>query len=194
MEIRYAMDSSPLGRLLVAATEHGIAALYLGDSEQKLRLELAREFPDARIREDRHALGELAAAIVNPLRRRQPLPDLPLDLRATAFQRRVWEELRRIPYGSTCSYSQIARAIGKPKAVRAVARACATNSAAIIIPCHRVVGKNGSLTGYRWGTDRKRALQEMESKTNPRGRMPAPRHAESSRGRKGAASAPSLTR
>ncbi|MGB7599883.1 MAG: methylated-DNA--[protein]-cysteine S-methyltransferase, partial [Candidatus Sulfotelmatobacter sp.] len=97
------------------------------------------------------------------LRGREPHLDLPTDVRATAFQRRVWEELRKIPYGATRSYSEVARAVGKPSAVRAVARACATNPVAVVVPCHRVVSKDGKLTGYRWGTDRKRELLKKES-------------------------------
>jgi AraC family transcriptional regulator of adaptative response/methylated-DNA-[protein]-cysteine methyltransferase len=166
MEIQYAIVRCPLGRLLVALTERGIASVYLGDSERRLSRELAREFPSARIRKDGEGLGEAVDAIVGYLRGQRPAPALRLDVRATAFQRRVWEELRRIPGGETRSYSQIARAIGKPTAARAVARACATNPAAIVIPCHRVVGKNGSLTGYRWGTERKRALLDMEARAN----------------------------
>lgn len=163
MEIRYAVEPGPLGRLLVAATERGIAAVYLGDSDRRLRSELGREFPNAQIREDRKRLRRMVAAIIEHLSGQMPLPDLPLDLRGTAFQRRVWEELMRIPFGATRSYGEIARAIGKPRAVRAVARACATNPASVVVPCHRVVGKNGKLTGYRWGLERKRALLESES-------------------------------
>ncbi|HVB34289.1 MAG TPA: methylated-DNA--[protein]-cysteine S-methyltransferase [Patescibacteria group bacterium] len=183
MELRYAVVPCPLGRLLVAATERGIAAVYLGDSERRLRGELGSQFPGARIREDRKGLGRQAAeAIARHLRGRQALPDWPLDLRATAFQRRVWEELRRIPCGATRSYGEIAEAIGKPRAARAVARACATNPASIVIPCHRVVGKDGALAGYRWGLGRKRALLEMETaNVQGRGRPAAPRRASKPR-------------
>jgi AraC family transcriptional regulator of adaptative response/methylated-DNA-[protein]-cysteine methyltransferase len=168
-EIRYTVVACPLGRLLVAATGRGISALYLGDSDRRLTAELRREFPRARLREDRRGLGRWVAAIVEHLRGRQPrIDDLPLDVRATAFQRRVWEELRRIPYGSTRSYSEIAQAIGKPRAVRAVARACATNPASIVIPCHRVVREDGHLAGYRWGLERKRALLEREKRGRER--------------------------
>lgn len=183
VEIRYATVKCPLGRLQVAATGRGIAAIHLGDSEERLRRELKREFPQSRIREDRKGLARLASVIVDHLRDPAPMPDLPLDLRATAFQRRVWEELRRIPFGATRSYAEIARAIGNPKAARAVARACATNRAAIVIPCHRVVGKNGALAGYRWGIGRKRALLEMEASAiqDRPGPTPAVRRARKSR-------------
>ncbi|HEV2388270.1 MAG TPA: bifunctional DNA-binding transcriptional regulator/O6-methylguanine-DNA methyltransferase Ada [Candidatus Acidoferrales bacterium] len=162
IQMRYTVVSCPLGRLLVAATERGISAVYLGDSDARLAAELAREFPRASIQRDRESLERWVGAIVEHLRGRQPLADLPVDVQATAFQRRVWEELRRIPYGATRSYSEIARAIGRPGAVRAVARACATNPASIVIPCHRVVREDGSLAGYRWGLDRKRALIAKE--------------------------------
>lgn len=162
--IRYSIAACPLGRLLVASTERGICATYLGDADGRLIAELGREFPRARLREDRRALGRWVAAIVDHLRGRHPqLDDLPLDVRATAFQRRVWEELRRIPYGATRSYGDIARAIGRPRAVRAVARACSSNPASIVIPCHRVVRGDGNLSGYRWGADRKQALLNRET-------------------------------
>lgn len=166
--IRYSVVSCPLGRLLVAATERGICATYLGDADGRLVAELGREFPRAHLHEDRSALGKWVGAIVEHLRGRQTrLVDLPLDVRATAFQRRVWEELRRIPYGATRSYGEIARAIGQPRAVRAVAHACATNPASIVIPCHRVVRRDGNLGGYRWGLKRKQALLEKERDQRP---------------------------
>ncbi len=162
MDMRYTVTPCPLGLVLVAATERGISALYLGDAKRQLEAELEREFPRATIREDRKGLGRWVEAVVEHLRGRQAKLDLPLDVQATAFERRVWEELRRIPYGATRTYTQIARAIGKPRAVRAVARACAMNPASIVIPCHRVVRSDGQLAGYRWGLDRKRALIEKE--------------------------------
>lgn len=162
IEIRYTTVPCPLGRLLVAATGRGISAVYLGNTDERLAVELEREFPRARIRRDRAGFERWVSAIVDHLEGRQPQLDLPLDVRATAFQRRVWEELRRIPYGTTRSYSEIARAIGRPRAVRAVARACATNPASIVIPCHRAVREDGTLAGYRWGVGRKRALVAKE--------------------------------
>jgi AraC family transcriptional regulator of adaptative response/methylated-DNA-[protein]-cysteine methyltransferase len=163
MQMRYVVSPCPLGLVLVAATGRGISALYLGDSKPRLERELRREFPRAVIREDRKGLGRWVAAVVKHLQGKQPKLDFPLDVRATAFERLVWEELRRIPYGSTRTYSEIAQAIGRPRAVRAVARACAMNPASIVIPCHRVVRRDGQLAGYRWGLDRKRALLEKET-------------------------------
>jgi AraC family transcriptional regulator of adaptative response/methylated-DNA-[protein]-cysteine methyltransferase len=163
-EIAYAVVPSPapLGRLLVAATERGICRIGLGDDAAALAADLAAEFPAAQIRKDRAGLEEYVAAIVAHLEGRQPDLDLPLDIWATAFQRRVWLELQRIPYGKTRSYGDIARRIGQPAATRAVAHACATNPAALVIPCHRVVRESGDLGGYRWGLERKRALLERE--------------------------------
>jgi len=166
-EIAYAVVSSlpPLGRLLVAATERGICRIGLGDDAAGLEADLAAEFPAARIRKDRAGLEGFVTAIVAHLEGREPDLDLPLDIWATAFQRRVWQELQRIPYGETRSYADVARRIGRPTATRAVARACATNPAALVIPCHRVVREDGDLGGYRWGLERKRALLEQEQET-----------------------------
>ncbi|MFZ0634733.1 MAG: bifunctional DNA-binding transcriptional regulator/O6-methylguanine-DNA methyltransferase Ada [Candidatus Acidiferrales bacterium] len=163
MHIRYTIAASPLGRVLVAATERGISAVYLHGNDAKLESELRREYPRAEIERDRHALEDWVHAIVEHLRGREPRLDLPTDVQATAFQRRVWEELRRIPYGTTRTYTQVARAIGQPTAVRAVARACATNPTSIVVPCHRVVREDGNLAGYRWGISRKQTLLEHES-------------------------------
>lgn len=162
MRIRYAILGSPLGRLLVAATERGISAVYLGESDARLETELQKEYPRAEIHRDRNGLESWVEKILEHLRGHEPHLDLPTDVQSTAFQRRVWEELRRIPYGSTRTYSDVARAIGRPNAVRAVARACATNPTSIVVPCHRVVREDGSLAGYRWGIQRKRALLEQE--------------------------------
>jgi AraC family transcriptional regulator of adaptative response/methylated-DNA-[protein]-cysteine methyltransferase len=164
MHIRFTLADCPLGRLLLAGTERGICAVYLGDEEAKLSSELSAEFPAAQVERDDVGLRGWVDEIVNHLRGRQPHLDLPLDVQATAFQWRVWQELRTIPYGSTRSYSDIARALGQPNAVRAVARACATNPASVVIPCHRVVREDGSLGGYRWGLDRKQALLDQEKK------------------------------
>jgi len=162
MQISYTIVASPLGRLLVAATQRGISALYLGEDDAKLEAELAREYPTAEIRRNRNGLQEWVRALLAHLRGQEPNLEMPTDVQATAFQRRVWEELRRIPYGTTRTYTQIARAIGKPSAIRAVARACATNPVSIVVPCHRVVREDGNLAGYRWGLDRKKSLQERE--------------------------------
>jgi AraC family transcriptional regulator of adaptative response/methylated-DNA-[protein]-cysteine methyltransferase len=163
MEIRYTITNSPLGRLLVGATNRGISALYLGQDDEPLEAALKKEYPRARIRRDRNGMQEWVGRIVEHLRGHEPNLDLPTDVQATAFQRRVWEELRRIPFGSTRTYSQVARAIGRPTAVRAVARACATNPVSVVVPCHRVVREDGNLAGYRWGLERKRELLEREA-------------------------------
>ena len=162
MAIHYTIVPCALGRILVAATRRGVSAVYLGDSDARLENALAREYPRAEIHRDAKDLGQWVREIVRRVRGHEPNLDLPLDVQATAFQRRVWDELRRIPYGATRSYTQVARAIGKPRAIRAVARACATNPVSIIVPCHRVVREDGNLAGYRWGLDRKGALLAQE--------------------------------
>jgi AraC family transcriptional regulator, regulatory protein of adaptative response / methylated-DNA-[protein]-cysteine methyltransferase len=163
MDIQYAIADSPLGRLLVAATDKGISALYLGERDAALKSALEKEYPRAALAENKNGMKKWVGSILEHLRGREPHLDLPTDVQATAFQRRVWEELRRIPYGSTRTYSQVAKAIGKPRAIRAVARACATNPVSIVVPCHRVVRSDGNLAGYRWGVDRKQALLKHES-------------------------------
>jgi AraC family transcriptional regulator, regulatory protein of adaptative response / methylated-DNA-[protein]-cysteine methyltransferase len=163
MKIRYTIATSPLGRLLVGATERGISAVYLGESDAPLEAALNEEYPRAEIQRDRNGMEKWVGKILDHLRGHEPNLDLPTDLQATAFQRRVWEELRRIPYGKTRTYSQVARAIGQPTAVRAVARACATNPVSVVVPCHRVVREDGNLAGYRWGLERKRELLEHEA-------------------------------
>lgn len=158
MTISYTIAACPLGRVLVAATQRGVSAVYLGDSDGPLKKALEREYPRAEIRRDAAGIGPWVREVVEHLHGQEPHIDLPLDVQATAFQRRVWEELRRIPYGSTKSYTEVARAIGKPRAIRAVARACATNPVSIVVPCHRVVREDGNLAGYRWGLGRKKTL------------------------------------
>ena len=164
IEVRYAMADSPLGRLLVAATPRGICSVKLGDTDDQLAEDLRREYPAATISPDRSDLARWIASILTYLGGRRPHLDLPVDVQATAFQWKVWRHLQSIPYGETRAYSQVAKAIGAPAAVRAVARACATNPVCLVIPCHRVVGKDGSLTGYRWGVERKRRLIDAEKK------------------------------
>lgn len=167
--INYATVATPLGRLLVAATNKGVCSVMLGDSEAALKADLLREFPAAEIRHDEKVLHSSVNAIVEQLGNRNPHLDLPLDIRATAFQKQVWEQLRAIPYGQTASYSDVAKAIGQDKAVRAVARACATNPVALVIPCHRVIREDKSLGGYRWGLDRKKRLLETEGANRGKG-------------------------
>jgi AraC family transcriptional regulator of adaptative response/methylated-DNA-[protein]-cysteine methyltransferase len=166
MKINYAIAECPLGRLLVAATGRGICSVTLGDREEEMLENLQAEYPRAEIEPDETRLREQVQTLLAYLAGQMPHPALPLDAQGTAFQKRVWEELRRIPAGDTASYGEIARRIGQPAATRAVARACATNPVAIITPCHRVIRENGELGGYRWGIERKRRLLEMEKKTD----------------------------
>ena len=169
VEISYTIAASPLGQLLVAVTECGVCAVRMADTDAELEKDLRAEFPAAEIRRDDSALREPVKKVLNHLTNKQPQLDLPLDIRSTAFQRQVWEKLRAIPYGQTVSYGDVAKALGKPGAVRAVGRACATNPVALVIPCHRVVREDQSLGGYRWGLDRKQKLLEQErSVSRPR--------------------------
>jgi AraC family transcriptional regulator of adaptative response/methylated-DNA-[protein]-cysteine methyltransferase len=159
--IHYAIAASPIGQMLLAATERGICSIQFGDSTANLERELRAEYPQAEItRSDRKLRDQVKA--VRKIIRGESSASLPLDIQATAFQRRVWEELQAIPRGATKSYSKIAANIGHPKAVRAVARACATNPVAVAIPCHRVVREDGAMGGYRWGVDRKKKLLALE--------------------------------
>jgi AraC family transcriptional regulator of adaptative response/methylated-DNA-[protein]-cysteine methyltransferase len=164
MRIGYTIVDCPLGRLLIAATEKGICAVCLGDSDAVLETAIFNEYPAAEIQRDGVALSQWVGALLRHLSGQEPQLDLPIDVQATAFQWRVWQALRAIPYGSTRSYSEIAESLGDAKAVRAVARACATNPVAIVVPCHRVVRENGDLGGYRWGVERKRQLLAQEAR------------------------------
>ncbi|MDP6884400.1 MAG: bifunctional DNA-binding transcriptional regulator/O6-methylguanine-DNA methyltransferase Ada [Rhodospirillales bacterium] len=160
--ISYAIAASPLGRLLVAATERGVCMVSLGDDDAALEEALAGDYPAAAIRRDDGALGERLGAVLAHLEGRRPDIRLPLDLRATAFQWQVWRRLSAIPMGETRTYGEIAADLGRPKAARAVGRACATNPVSVVVPCHRAVGADGRATGYRWGVERKKALLERE--------------------------------
>jgi AraC family transcriptional regulator of adaptative response/methylated-DNA-[protein]-cysteine methyltransferase len=160
--IRYTTSPSPLGRLLIAATEHGICAIRFGDSDADLELGLRREYPFAARKRQDDDLQTWNQQVLQHLEGHKLNATLPLDIQATAFQRKVWSYLQTIPRGVTKSYSQVARAIGRPTATRAVARACASNSVALEIPCHRVVREDGGLGGYRWGMQRKKRLLEIE--------------------------------
>ena len=163
MRIEYATIASPIGRVLVAATENGVCAVKIGASEGALAAELEREYPAAEIRAAKRARPEWVVAIADHLHGGATPIDLPIDVQATAFQWKVWRALQRIPAGETRAYADIARGIGKPKAVRAVARACATNPVALVVPCHRVVPSAGGTGGYRWGADRKKKLLATEA-------------------------------
>jgi len=160
--IRYTCAESPLGRMLIASTERGICSIQFARTDGELIEGLKREFLFAGRKSDDGGLKSWASALLKHMRGKDLDSSLPLDIRATAFQRRVWTYLQKIPFGATRSYSQVAKAIGRPTAVRAVARACATNPVAVAIPCHRVVREDGGMGGYRWGIERKKKLLEME--------------------------------
>lgn len=163
MEISYAVAPCRLGLILVAATERGLCRVQLGNKERELVDALEDEFPEAAsVERDDDALGGYVRELVRRMSGWSPRTELPLDIQATAFQRRVWEELKSIPRGETRTYSEIAEAIGSPKAVRAVGNACANNPVALAIPCHRVLRNDGSLGGYAWGIERKQALISAE--------------------------------
>jgi AraC family transcriptional regulator of adaptative response/methylated-DNA-[protein]-cysteine methyltransferase len=161
--IRYTCADSPLGRVLIAATNKGICSIQFAESDEELEQGLKQEFPFATRRRDDEGMGEFTANLMQHMRGLEKAPALPLDIQATAFQRRVWSYLQSIGFGETRSYSEVAKAIKQPTAVRAVAHACATNPVAIAIPCHRVLRSNGDLGGYRWGLERKKVLLELEA-------------------------------
>jgi len=173
--IAYVSVPCPLGRLLVAVTERGLCRVALGDDAAALERDLREEFPAADIQRDGTRLAGAVAALTRHLAGEQPDVALPIDVRATAFQRRVWDALRRIPYGETRTYGQIARGLGRPTAARAVARAVATNPVALVVPCHRVVPAHGAPGGYRWGRERKEALLARESARDRSPVTPPPR-------------------
>ncbi|MEO6589726.1 MAG: bifunctional DNA-binding transcriptional regulator/O6-methylguanine-DNA methyltransferase Ada, partial [Pyrinomonadaceae bacterium] len=156
MKIDFTITDCDLGKLLVARTEKGVCAVTFGDDEKTLSENLSKEYPNAEISLNETNLKDFVKAILDNLKGTNKTLDLPLDLQATAFQMRVWETLRKIPYGETVSYQEIAEKLGNKNAVRAVASACAKNRVALVIPCHRVVRSNGDLSGYRWGVKRKK--------------------------------------
>jgi AraC family transcriptional regulator of adaptative response/methylated-DNA-[protein]-cysteine methyltransferase len=160
--IRYAITDSPLGRVLVAATDRGLCAVLFADSDVEAAVELRERFPQAVLRRDDKELTEAVRFVLARLDENANAAALPFHVRATAFQQRVWRALTEIPRGETRTYAQIAEAVGSPKAVRAVGTACGANPLAVVVPCHRVVGSDGKLTGYRWGTARKKKLLEIE--------------------------------
>jgi AraC family transcriptional regulator of adaptative response/methylated-DNA-[protein]-cysteine methyltransferase len=160
--IRYTCSDSPLGRMLIAATDKGICAIQFADSDEELESGLKHEFPFAFRRRDDAGLRTWEHGLLRQMQGQKLNTSLPLDIQATAFQRKVWTYLQSIPFGATRSYSDVAKAIRRPTATRAVARACATNRIAVAIPCHRVVREDGEMGGYRWGIERKRVLLGME--------------------------------
>lgn len=160
--IRYTTLGTELGKLLIATTDRGVCAVRFGDNDKAVEQDLRQEFSAAQITRDDRALQAVAGQVKKLLDEPASAADISLDIQGTAFQQRVWNALRKIPRGQTRSYSEIAANIGSPKAVRAVAGACAANPVAMVVPCHRVVHKNGSLSGYRWGVERKKALLQAE--------------------------------
>ena len=172
--IHYALGDCALGRVLVAMSEHGVCALSLGDDSAALIGELRSRFPGAGLTHGGAECERCVAKAVNFVEMTSLALDLPLDVRGTDFQQRVWQALRKIPCGARASYTEIAQQIGSPKAVRAVAGACAANTLAVAIPCHRAVRADGGLAGYRWGIPRKAELlrRECETREAMRGRLP----------------------
>jgi AraC family transcriptional regulator of adaptative response/methylated-DNA-[protein]-cysteine methyltransferase len=168
VRIRYTVAACPLGHVLVAATERGIAAVRLGDRADALERDLREEYASAELLRDDAGLADRVDAVLGLISGRAPDRELPLDVQATAFQQRVWQELRAIPAGETRTYGEVARRLGRPGAARAVARACASNPVALVVPCHRVVPASGSAGGYRWGTARKEALLSAERRPRRR--------------------------
>ena len=166
--VHFGIVSSSLGRVLVGWTEKGVCSVSLGDDDGALKRAFRSDFPRADVREVGPAIHEWVAAIVKAIDGVVSNPNIPIDARGTAFQMRVWEALQAIPRGTTLSYQELAKKIGQPTATRAVARACATNKIAVVIPCHRVVGSDGGLSGYRWGLERKEALLEREGSRQPK--------------------------
>lgn len=164
--IQFSVVDSPFGRLLAAYTERGVCSVALGDDDEALERTFREQFPAAEVRRAGETVHAWIAAIVAGLEGRQG-PSIPLDAHGTAFQLRVWKALQRIPRGTTLSYSEVAKRIGRPTAVRAVARACATNPVALVVPCHRVVREDGGLGGYRWGVKRKQAILDHERGFKP---------------------------
>ena len=160
--IRWSTADSPLGRLLVAATDRGLCAVLFASSDDEALRELQGRFAKAALQRDDAGLGEAVRFVLSHITESATAASLPFDVRATSFQHRVWEALRQIPRGETRTYSQLAQAIGAPKAVRAVGAACGANPLAVVVPCHRAVGADGRLTGYRWGIERKRRLLAIE--------------------------------
>jgi AraC family transcriptional regulator of adaptative response/methylated-DNA-[protein]-cysteine methyltransferase len=162
--IRWTTAGSPLGLMLVASTERGLCMVLFADSDTQAERELRERFGQAELCRDDAGLGEAVRYVLAAMGESTTAASLPFDVRATAFQHRVWEALRAIPRGETRTYAQIAESIGSPRAVRAVGTACGANPLAIVVPCHRAVGTDGRLHGYRWGLERKQRLLEMEKR------------------------------
>ena len=163
-DIFFAIGKASLGSILVAQSNKGVCSILIGEDPEALIRDLQNQFPKANLIGDEAGYQELVAKVVGLIEQPGTSLDLPLDIRGTAFQQRVWNALQQIPPGTTATYTEIAKKIGMPKAVRAVAQACGANALAVAIPCHRVIKNDGSLSGYRWGVDRKRALLEREAR------------------------------
>jgi AraC family transcriptional regulator, regulatory protein of adaptative response / methylated-DNA-[protein]-cysteine methyltransferase len=161
-ELHFAIGQCSLGSVLVARSERGVCAILLGDEPEAVIHELTQRFPRAVLVRQDEELGHSVSQVVGLVEAPGPTLDLLLDLRGSTFQQRVWQALREIPAGTTSTYTEVAGRIGAPKASRAVARACASNRLAVVVPCHRVIGSDGALSGYRWGLDRKRILLRRE--------------------------------
>ena len=165
MKITYTVTDCELGRILVGRTSKGLCSVAFADEDTSLEDNLKKEYPNAEIVKDAEVLKEFVDEILKHLAGENKRLDLPLDIQATAFQMQVWELLRKIPFGETISYSQLAERLGDKKKVRAVAQACAKNRIALVIPCHRVIARDGKLSGYRWGIERKKELLTKEKAT-----------------------------
>ncbi len=173
-ELHFATAHCSLGVVLVAASQRGICAVFLGDHAALLSTDLSRRFPKATIQPGGAELKQLVAQVVKVIESPGSASTLPLDIRGTIFQEKVWRALRNVPVGTTATYAEIAERISRPKAFRAVAQACGANPVAVIVPCHRVLRTDGDIAGYRWGIERKRALLEREATAAPRPSWPGP--------------------
>ena len=166
LRVQYTIVDSPVGRLLIGATERGVCAVCMGDSDRTVETVLAEDYPAANLHRNDEGMKDWASAFLRYFAGQSSALRLPLDVTGTAFQWKVWKKIRSIPYGKTATYGAIADAMGAPQASRAVARACATNPVALVIPCHRVIGKDGGVHGYRWGNERKLALLNLEGRAS----------------------------
>ncbi len=167
LQIQYTIVDSPLGRLLVASTEKGVCGVCMGGSDTAVVAALLGDYPQAVLHRNDAGMKKWVTAFLDYFDGQRFPPDLPIDVQATAFQWKVWREIQSIPYGATSTYSDIAQTIGRPQGARAVANACASNRVALVVPCHRVIGKDGGLRGYKWGTKRKQTLLSLEQMVRP---------------------------